>query len=167
MAGKHTKSGWLVACFALASCAVPFTRVELPLEPLNGICTIGYQCGEDDRHNVRLYIPGHDPKQGPHLVEHWREKAFPFGELRHAKTMTGPYAFTSDVWFYAGIPKKKGDTCGFQTYHGIKIEGGIYKEMKGDKRKEIPLEFHEIEQNAARHKCDLDVEWGEYNIAGY
>lgn len=161
MARKYQKSCGLAAALLLvAGCALPHTRVYLPDPSLKSDTTLGYQT-EQDRHDIRLFVGT------PALVEHWRQSAFPFGEIRHSKWETGPYPFTSHVWFPFGIPTVKGEHGGLQTYNGVKIEGGKYKEFQANGWPYVPLEFHEIEQNAWRWKSDLDVTPSVYNQAGY
>lgn len=135
----------LLTVFALTiltGCGVPFTKSIVPDASLKSDRTLGYQT-EQNRHDIRLY-PGE-----PQLVEMWVQAAFPFGQLRHSKWMTGPYSFTSDVWFPFGIPAKKGDRFGFQSYHGIKVEGGKYREFRKQGWTFTPLEFH------AKSVCEL------------
>lgn len=143
----------------LAGCALPHTRVIVPPDSLKSDTTLGYQT-ELDRHDIRL---GAVP---PQLVEHWTAMAFPFGQLRHSKWQ-GEFAFTSDVWFPLGLPTVKGERCGVQSYDGIKVEGGKWKEFEATGRPWIPLEFHPIEQHAFRVKCDLDAQPSRFNMAGY
>lgn len=137
MARGHQKSSWLVAAVAVlvAGCALPYTRDVVPDKSLMSDTTLGYQT-EQNRHDIRLY-PGE-----PVLTEMWIESAFPFGQWRHSQWETGPYAFTSDVWFPFGIPTKKGESFGFQSYHGIKVEGGKYREFRKNGWTVTPLEFH-------------------------
>lgn len=162
MARGYQESSWLVAAAAVivAGCALSHTRVYLPEPALKSDSTLGYQT-EQDRHDIRLYVGK------PEMVEHWREDAFPFGQIRHSKWKTGPYPFTSHEWFPFGIPTVKGEHCALQTYNGVKIEGGKYKEFQANGWPYVPLEFHEVEQNAFRVKCDLDVQPSVYNQAGY
>jgi hypothetical protein len=183
--------GVMVKKFCLAAlaltmvgCALPHTRTYLPLTPLKPITESGYQVGEENRHDVRHVDLDAPQIKGPRLVEHWIELAFPFGMLRHSKWMTGPYPFTSDVWFPMGLPAGKGDRCGWQVYNGVKVEGGLLKEFKQNGWLTIPAEFHSKkecerkgitgckpdEQNGWRFKCvDLDAvpEWMGTNMAGY
>lgn len=151
------------ALLILTGCGVPFTRNLIPDPSLKSDTTLGYQT-EQNRHDIRLY------HGEPQLVEMWIQEAFPFGQLRHSKWMTGPYPFTSDVWFPFGIPTKKGDGFGFQSYHGIKVEGGKYREFRKNGWTFTPLEFHSkavcelqgiddcwpSEQEGFRGKSDLE-----------
>jgi hypothetical protein len=134
--------GWCLAGALLAGCALPHTRVYIPDPALKPDTVLGYQT-EQNRHDIRLY-PGE-----PALVEMWVEEAFPFGQLRHSKWMTGPYPFTSDVWFPGGIPMHKGESFGVQVYDGVKVEGGKYREFRRNGWSWTPLEFH------ARSLCKL------------
>jgi hypothetical protein len=145
METRRSRSRFIGLCLAgalLAGCALPHTRVYIPDPSLKSDTTLGYQT-EQNRHDIRLY-PGE-----PVLVEMWVEEAFPFGQLRHSKWMTGPYPFTSDVWFPGGIPRRKGESFGVQMYEGVKVEGGKYKEFRRNGWSWTPLEFH------AKSLCEL------------
>lgn len=127
----------------LAGCGLPFTRAQAPTPDLQSDTTLGYQT-ERNRHDIRLY-PGE-----PILEEMWIEDAFPFGQNRHSQWRMGRYTFTSDVWFPGGIPKIKGESVGFQVYHGVKVEGGKYREFRKNGWTFTPLEFH------AKDLCELE-----------
>lgn len=157
-----------VVFLLLTGCAMPYTRTVLPLASMESDTTLGYRT-EQARHDIRLYVLDQGPYTGVSMVEHWTARALPFGTLRHSKWRNGPYAFTSDVWFPSGLPTIKGDTCGWQSYEGIKLEGGKLKEFQVNKWEYLPLEFFPAEQHAFRLKCDLDVvpAYDGSNQAGY
>lgn len=132
----------LILALVLGGCSLPFTQVQVPDASLKSDTTLGYQT-EQNRHDIRIF------EGEPKLTEMWVADAFPFGQHRHSKWQIGRYWFESDVWFPFGIPRQKGDSFGFQSYHGIKVEGGKYKEFRQNGWTFTPLEFH------AKVLCEL------------
>lgn len=145
----------------LAGCALPHTRVYLPDPSLPSDTTLGYQT-EQDRHDIRL-VPG-----VPMMVpgRSWTEETVPLGQSVHIEWDTAGYPFVNEAWCPFGIPTVKGERGCWQTYNGVKAEGGKLKEFEGMGRPYSPMEFHPIEQNAWRWKGDLDPICSRYNMAG-
>jgi len=162
---------WLVAIgvLSLAGCVTGF-RYELPKPNMRPLSVLGYDHSkETDRHAFYL-----SPVR-PELREHWKARQYlfgfiPFGEVRGAK-WCGEACFETLSRFPFGLPTVKGESCGLNSYQGIKVEPNITKEVRAAGSDLWVLEYHPVEQRSFRWKCDMDQTAPGYpkweNMAGY